>query len=40
MKAVKEEIGEEGYRTYTMLKKVKAMVGVTEARLPFDLVIE
>ena len=40
MKAVKEEIGEEGYRTYTLLKKVKAMVGVTEARLPFDLVIE
>jgi protease-4 len=40
MKAVKEEIGEEGYRTYTMLKKVKAMVGVTETRLPFDLVIE
>jgi len=40
MKAVKEEIGEEGFRTYTLLKKVKAMVGVTEARLPFDLVIE
>ncbi len=40
MKAVKEEIGEEGYRTYTLLKKVKAMVGITETRLPFDLVIE
>jgi protease-4 len=40
MKAVKEEIGEEGYRTYIMLKKVKGMVGNTETRLPFDLVIE
>ncbi|MBS1665528.1 MAG: signal peptide peptidase SppA [Bacteroidetes bacterium] len=40
MKAVKEEIGEEGFRTYTMMKKVKAMVGVTQAKLPFDLTIE
>jgi protease-4 len=40
MKAVKEEIGEEGYRTYSMLKKVKAMVGKIETRLPFDLDIE
>jgi protease-4 len=40
MKAMKEEIGEEGYRTYTTIKKLKTMVGVSEARLPFDLVIE
>ena len=40
MKAVKDEIGEEGYRTYIMLKKVKGMVGNTETRLPFDLVIQ
>ena len=38
--AVKEEIGEEGYRTWIMLKKVKSMIGVTETRLPFDLTIE
>ncbi|HEY4291093.1 MAG TPA: signal peptide peptidase SppA [Puia sp.] len=40
MKAMKEEIGEEGYRTYIMLKKVKGMVGNTETRLPFDLDIQ
>jgi len=40
MKAVKDEIGEEGYRTYTTLKKVKSMIGVTQTRLPFDLTIE
>jgi len=40
VKAMKEEIGEEGYRTFTTLKKVKSMVGVVQARLPFDLDIE
>jgi protease-4 len=40
MKAMKEEMGEEGFRTYMTLKKVKSMVGVTQTRLPFDLVIE
>ena len=38
--AVKEEIGEEGYRTWVTLKKVKSMIGITETRLPFDLTIE
>ena len=38
--AVKEEIGENGYRTWVTLKKVKSMIGVTETRLPFDLTIE
>jgi len=38
--AVKEEIGEEGYRTFLTLKKVKSMIGVTQTRLPFDLTIE
>jgi len=37
---VRNEIGEEGYRTYTTLKKVKSMIGVAETRLPFDLTIE
>jgi protease IV len=40
MKAMKEEMGEDGFRTYMTLKKVKSMVGVTQTRLPFDLVIE
>lgn len=38
--AVKEEVGEEGYRTWSALKKVKGMIGVAETRLPFDLTIE
>jgi protease IV len=38
--AVKEEVGEEGYRTWVTLKKIKGMVGITETRLPFDLTIE
>jgi protease-4 len=40
VKAMKDEIGEEGYRTYSTLKKVKSMVGVAQTRLPFDLDIE
>jgi len=40
IKAVKDEIGEEGYRTYTTLKKVRSMIGVSQTRLPFDLTIE
>jgi protease-4 len=38
--AVKDELGEDGYRTFTTLKKVKSMIGVTQSRLPFDLTIE
>ena len=40
LKAMKDEMGEEGYRTYTTLKKVKASMGITQAKLPFDLTIE
>jgi protease IV len=40
VKAMKDEIGEDGYRTYLTLKKVRSLVGVTQARLPFDLDIE
>jgi protease-4 len=40
MKAMKEEMGEDGFRTYMTLKKVKSMVGTAQTRLPFDLVIE
>lgn len=38
--AIREELGEDGYRTYNSLKKVKEMVGKTQARLPFDFTIE
>jgi protease-4 len=38
--AIRDELGDEGYRTFETLKKVKSMVGTTETRLPFDLDIE
>lgn len=40
MKAMKDELGEEGYRTYTAIKKAKALAGATQTRWPFDLTIE
>jgi protease IV len=40
LKAMKEELGEEGYRTYQTIKRIKATVGITQAKLPFDLTIE
>ena len=40
LKAMKEEMGEDGYRTYTTIKKVKASIGITQTKLPFDLTIE
>jgi protease-4 len=39
-KSMKDELGEDGYRTYQTIKKVKSMVGKTQTRQPFDLVIE
>lgn len=38
--AIREEIGQEGMRTYNTLKRARAMVGVSQARLPFDFTIE
>jgi protease IV len=40
MKAVKEELGEDGYRTYITIKKVKGCAGIPQTRLPFDMSIE
>jgi protease-4 len=39
-KAIKEELGEDGFKTYNTIKRVKKMVGTVQARLPFDLDIE
>jgi hypothetical protein len=33
-------LGEDGYRTYMTIRKVRSVVGKMETRLPFDLVIE
>jgi protease IV len=40
MGAIKEELGEDGFRTYSTIKKMKSMVGITQTRLPFDFYIE
>jgi len=39
-KALKEELGPEGMKTYSTVKRVKQMLGVTQARMPFDYTIE
>jgi len=40
IKAMKEEMGEDGYRMYNTIRKARAMVGTTQAKLPFDFTIE
>lgn len=38
-KAIREEIGVDSYRSYQMLKSVKAMMGQEQTRLPFSMEI-
>jgi protease IV len=38
--AIKAELGEDGMKTYSTIKRVKNMIGVTQARIPFDFTIE
>ena len=38
--AIKQELGVDGMRTYRAIKKVKQMMGNSQARMPFDFVIE
>lgn len=38
--AIREELGEDGMKTYNTIRRVKGMVGVTQARLPFDFTIQ
>jgi protease-4 len=37
--AIEKELGTEGLKTYSTLKKVKQLLGITQARMPFDFVI-
>jgi len=39
-KVIKEELGEEGMRTYQTIRRVKRLLGVSQARMPFDFTIE
>jgi protease-4 len=38
--AIREELGEEGMKTYNTIKRVKAMVGVMQARMPYEMTIQ
>ncbi len=38
--AIKEELGADGLKTYSTLKKVKQLLGITQARMPFELIID
>jgi protease-4 len=38
--AIKEELGEDGFRTYSTIKRMKSLVGITQTRIPFDFYIE
>lgn len=38
--AIKNELGQDGVRTYQTIKRVKGMMGATQARMPFDLITE
>ncbi len=40
IKAMKEELGQQGFKAYNALKEVKAIVGVTQARLPIGFSIQ
>lgn len=39
-KAIKEELGNEGFMLYEQIKRVKSMVGTLQARLPYDIAVE
>ncbi|WP_127130121.1 signal peptide peptidase SppA [Pseudoflavitalea rhizosphaerae] len=38
--ALRQELGEDGYRVYQQIKKTKNMSGRAQARMPFELVVE
>src|SRR5262249_51753184 len=40
VKAMKEQLGEEGYKTFTSVKRIRSYIGTTQSRLPFDFDIE
>jgi len=39
-KAIKEEVGEEGFQIFTSLKKIRGYAGSCQARLPFEMSFE
>jgi protease IV len=37
---IKNELGEEGYKTYSVIRNIKQFVGVAQAKMPFEIIIE
>jgi protease-4 len=37
---IKNELGEEGYKTYSAIRNIKQFVGVAQAKMPFEIIIE
>jgi protease-4 len=40
IQAMKDELGEDGYKTFTAAKKMRSFLGTPQARIPFDFSIE
>jgi hypothetical protein len=38
--AIKNELGTDGYKTYTTIRDLKQFIGKAQAKLPFDIIIE
>jgi protease-4 len=38
--AMQKELGEDGMKTYQSIKRVKQLVGISQARIPFEMTIE
>jgi protease-4 len=36
---IREELGEENYKLFEQIKKIKAMTGSAQARLPFEILV-
>jgi protease-4 len=37
---IREQLGEENYKIFLQVKKIKAMTGTVQARLPFDIIFK
>jgi protease-4 len=37
---IKNELGEEGFKTYSAIRNIKQFIGVAQARMPFEVIIE
>jgi protease-4 len=37
---IREQLGEENYKVFEQVKKIKAMTGSVQARLPFEIIFK